>query len=128
MASSTSIHTPRGERPSRRTRARTTDVAIATGYNDNTAAVFRSFHRRTWRACIRRFISSPSTLPRYLRTIVDKLAVAASQAAQDSSVVAALEKQGFQPLIMSPEQFDAFYRAERDKWGKVIKETSMDQN
>jgi tripartite-type tricarboxylate transporter receptor subunit TctC len=63
-----------------------------------------------------------------LRTIVDKLAVAASQAAQDSSVVAALEKQGFQPLIMSPEQFDAFYRAERDKWGKVIKETSMDQN
>jgi tripartite-type tricarboxylate transporter receptor subunit TctC len=62
------------------------------------------------------------------KPIIDRLAEAASQAAQDSSVVAALEKQGFQPLIMGPEQFDAFYRAERDKWGKVIKETGMDQN
>ena len=29
---------------------------------------------------------------------------------------------------MNPEQFDAYYRAERDKWGKVIKDTGMDKN
>jgi hypothetical protein len=43
-------------------------------------------------------------------------------------VVETLAKQGFAPLIMGPEQFDAYYRAERDMWGKVIKDTGMDQN
>jgi len=42
--------------------------------------------------------------------------------------VTTLAKQGFQPLVMNPEQFDAYYRAERDKWGKVIKDTGMDKN
>ena len=62
------------------------------------------------------------------KPIIDKLAAAATKAAQDPTVVATLAKQGFAPLIMSPEQFDAYYRAERDKWGKVIKDTGMDQN
>ena len=60
--------------------------------------------------------------------IVDKLADAAAKAAQDPTVVATLAKQGFQPLVMNPQQFDAYYRAERDKWGKVVRETKMDQN
>ena len=30
-------------------------------------------------------------------------------------------------MMATPEQFDAFYRAEREKWGKVIKETGMDK-
>ena len=29
---------------------------------------------------------------------------------------------------MNPEQFYAHYRAERDKWGKAIKDTGMDKN
>jgi hypothetical protein len=29
---------------------------------------------------------------------------------------------------MNPAQFAAYYVAERDKWGKVIKDTGMDQN
>ena len=62
------------------------------------------------------------------KPIVDKLADAAAKAAQDPTVVATLAKQGFQPLVMNPQQFDAYYRAERDKWGKVIRETKMDQN
>ena len=62
------------------------------------------------------------------KSIIDRLAAAASKAAQDPAVVAALEKQGFQPLIMNPEQFEAFYRAEHEKWGKVIKDTGMDKN
>ena len=60
--------------------------------------------------------------------IIDKLAAAATKAAQDPEVKATLAKQGFQPLIMNPAQFDAYYRAERDKWGKVIKDTGMDMN
>jgi tripartite-type tricarboxylate transporter receptor subunit TctC len=62
------------------------------------------------------------------KPIVDKLAAAASKAAKDPTVVQTLAKQGFAPLIMGPEQFDAYYRAERDMWGKVIKDTGMDQN
>jgi tripartite-type tricarboxylate transporter receptor subunit TctC len=62
------------------------------------------------------------------KPIIDKLAAAATKAAQDPEVKATLAKQGFQPLIMNPAQFDAYYRAERDKWGKVIKDTGMDKN
>jgi tripartite-type tricarboxylate transporter receptor subunit TctC len=62
------------------------------------------------------------------KPIVDKLAAAASKAAQDPTVVATLAKQGFEPLIMGPSEFDAYYVAERNKWGKVIKDTGMDQN
>lgn len=62
------------------------------------------------------------------KPVIDKLAAAASKAAQDPTVIETLAKQGFQPLIMNPEQFDTFYRAERDKWGKVIKDTGMDKN
>ena len=32
----------------------------------------------------------------------------------------ALAAQGFEPLIGTPEQFDAFYRSDVDKWAKVI--------
>jgi hypothetical protein len=42
--------------------------------------------------------------------------------------VATLAKQGFEPLIMGPAEFEAYYVAERNKWGKVIKDTGMDQN
>jgi tripartite-type tricarboxylate transporter receptor subunit TctC len=62
------------------------------------------------------------------KPVVDKLADAAAKALQDPEVKANLAKQGFQPLIMSPEQFNAFYIAERDKWAKVIKDTGMDRN
>ena len=62
------------------------------------------------------------------KPIIEKLAAAATKAAQDPTVVATFAKQGFEPLIMNPEQFDAYYRAERDKWAKVIEETGMDKN
>jgi tripartite-type tricarboxylate transporter receptor subunit TctC len=62
------------------------------------------------------------------KPIIDRLAAAATKAAQDPTVVATLAKQGFEPLIMGPAQFDAYYLAERDKWGKVIKDTGMDKN
>ena len=70
-------------------------------------------------------ITVPAGTP---KPIIEKLATAATKAALDPSVVATLAKQGFQPLVMNPEQFDSYYRAERDKWGKVIKDTGMDKN
>ena len=62
------------------------------------------------------------------KPIIDKLAAAATKAIQDPQVKATLAKLGFQPLVKTPEQFAAFYIAERDKWGKVIKQTGMDKN
>jgi tripartite-type tricarboxylate transporter receptor subunit TctC len=62
------------------------------------------------------------------KPVVDKLADAAKKALEAPEVKASLAKLGFQPLIKSPEQFTAFYIAERDKWAKVIKDTGMDKN
>jgi tripartite-type tricarboxylate transporter receptor subunit TctC len=62
------------------------------------------------------------------KPIIDKLAAASTKAAQDPGVVATLAKQGFEPLAMGPEEFAKYYVAERDKWGKVIKDTGMDKN
>ena len=70
-------------------------------------------------------ITAPSGTP---KPIIDKLAAAAAKAAKDPGVTETLAKQGFQPLIMGPEEFAKYYVAERDMWGKVIKETGMDKN
>ena len=37
----------------------------------------------------------------------------------------ALAAQGFDPLVGTPEQFDAFYRGEGEKWAKVIQAVGM---
>jgi tripartite-type tricarboxylate transporter receptor subunit TctC len=70
-------------------------------------------------------ITAPAGTP---KPIIDKLAAAAAKAAKDPGVTETLAKQGFQPLIMGPEEFAKYYVAERDMWGKVIKETGMDKN
>jgi hypothetical protein len=31
-------------------------------------------------------------------------------------------------MIGSAEDFDAFYRAEREKWGNVVRETGIDKD
>jgi tripartite-type tricarboxylate transporter receptor subunit TctC len=61
------------------------------------------------------------------KPVIDKLAAAANKALEAPDVKATLAKLGFQPLVKTPEQFNAFYIAERDKWAKVIKETGMDK-
>src|SRR3954467_10089630 len=60
--------------------------------------------------------------------IVKKLADANRQALESPEIQKALAAQGFVPLVGSTDDFDAFYRAERDKWGKVVKETGMDKD
>jgi tripartite-type tricarboxylate transporter receptor subunit TctC len=60
--------------------------------------------------------------------IIHKLADANKKALESPDIQKALAAQGFSPMIGSAEDFDAFYRAERDKWGTVVKETGMDKD
>jgi len=60
--------------------------------------------------------------------ILHKLADANKKALESPEIQKALAAQGFAPMLGSQEDFDAFYRSERDKWGKVVKETGMDKD
>jgi tripartite-type tricarboxylate transporter receptor subunit TctC len=59
------------------------------------------------------------------RDIVDRIAAAASQALQQPELKTALATQGFEPLVGTPDQFDAFYRSEVSKWGKVVQTVGL---
>ena len=65
---------------------------------------------------------APAATP---RPIIERLSTSIAQALAMADIKAALAAQGFDPLIGSPDQFDAFYRAEVAKWGKVVQATGM---
>ncbi len=69
-------------------------------------------------------LSAPANTP---REIIKKIEAANNKALELPQVRDALAAQGFRPMIGSAEMFDAFYRAERDKWAKVIRATGMDK-
>ena len=60
----------------------------------------------------------PSATP---REIVRRMSVDINKALQSPDLVARMEQFGLEPSGTTPEQFDAFIRAEIDKWGKVVK-------
>jgi len=70
-------------------------------------------------------LSAPAGTP---RDIVKRLEAANNQALNSPEVRKALAAQGFSPVVMTAEQFDAFYRSERDKYAKVIKASGMDKD
>ena len=70
-------------------------------------------------------MTAPAATP---KDIIHKLAEANKKALESPEIQKALAAQGFAPMIGSAEDFDAFYRSEREKWGKVIKETGMDKD
>jgi tripartite-type tricarboxylate transporter receptor subunit TctC len=70
-------------------------------------------------------MTAPAATP---KDIIHKLADANKRALESPEIQKALAAQGFAPMLGSAEDFDAFYRAERDKWGKVVKETGMDKD
>ncbi len=70
-------------------------------------------------------LTAPAGVP---KDIINKLAEANRKALESPEIQKALAAQGFAPMIGSAEDFDAFYRAEREKWGKVVKETGMDKD
>jgi tripartite-type tricarboxylate transporter receptor subunit TctC len=55
------------------------------------------------------------------KAIVDKLNAQVNKILSRPDVKAAWAKQGATPLIMSPAEFDAYVRADIEKWAKVIK-------
>jgi tripartite-type tricarboxylate transporter receptor subunit TctC len=59
--------------------------------------------------------------------IIKRLEDANRQALQSPEIQKALAAQGFAPLIGSAADFDKLYRAERDKWAKVIVASGMDK-
>jgi len=69
-------------------------------------------------------LTAPAGVP---KDIIIKLADANRKALELPEVQKALAAQGFAPMLGSAEDFDAFYRAERVKWGKVITATGMDK-
>ena len=61
------------------------------------------------------------------REIIKRIEAANNKALNLPEVKTALAGQGFSPWIGTAEDFDAFYRVERDKYAKVIKASGMDK-
>jgi tripartite-type tricarboxylate transporter receptor subunit TctC len=69
-------------------------------------------------------LTAPSGTP---GDVIKRLDEANRKALESPEIQRTLASQGFAPVIGSAEDFDAFYRAERTKWAKVIRETGMDK-
>jgi tripartite-type tricarboxylate transporter receptor subunit TctC len=69
-------------------------------------------------------LTAPGGTP---RDIIKRLEEANRKALQTPEIQKTLESQGFKPLIGSAEEFDAYYRAEREKWAKVLKAAGLDK-
>jgi tripartite-type tricarboxylate transporter receptor subunit TctC len=82
-------------------------------------AQFPGFDVRLWIG-----LTAPAGTP---RDVVKKLEAATMEALKTPEVQKALAAQGFSPMIGTAEEFDAYYRAERDKYAKVIKASGMDK-
>ncbi len=59
------------------------------------------------------------------RAIVERLQREVVRAYQDPVVADRLEKAGIFPVTTTPEEFDAFFRAEAERWAKVYKESGI---
>ena len=75
------------------------------------------FDVRLWLA-----ILAPAGTP---RPIIDKLAAATQKAQEAPEVKTAFAAQGFNPLSSTPDEFNAFYRSETEKWRKVIEAAGL---
>ena len=82
-------------------------------------AQFPGFDVRLWIG-----LTAPAATP---REIIKKIEAANDKALRSPDVQKALAAQGFAPMLGTAEEFDAYYRSERDKWAKVIKASGMDK-
>ena len=70
-------------------------------------------------------LTAPAGTPAAIIKVLDE---ANRKAVQSPEVTKALATQGFAPIVGSAQEFDAFYRSERDKWAKVVKASGMDKD
>ena len=68
---------------------------------------------------------APAATP---REILMRLSSEIAQMAANPDYRLQLERQGFEPLTSSPEQFAGFMKAELEKWAKVIKAAEIGRN
>jgi tripartite-type tricarboxylate transporter receptor subunit TctC len=59
------------------------------------------------------------------KPVVDKLNAEINKAIRKPEVLAAWEKQGAVPLVMTPAEFDAYLRKDIDKWAGVVKAAGL---
>jgi tripartite-type tricarboxylate transporter receptor subunit TctC len=57
--------------------------------------------------------------------IVDRLNAEINKVLNRPDVRDAWAKQGVEPLVMSPAEFDTYLRADIEKWGKVVKDAGV---
>ncbi len=69
-------------------------------------------------------LTAPAGTP---KDVIKKLEEANNKALGLPEVQKALAAQGFNPMLGSTEQFEAFYRAERDKWANVVRAAGLDK-
>lgn len=86
-----------------------TPTFIESGYKDLTAYTVHG-------------VIGPAQMP---TEAVSALNVAVQRAVQSPKVHALMDDTGFEPLPGKPEDFKAFARSESERWGKVIKATSV---
>ena len=62
------------------------------------------------------------------REILDRLSAEVAQLAANPDYRQQLERQAFEPLTTSPDQFAGFMKAELEKWARVIKAAGIKRN
>jgi tripartite-type tricarboxylate transporter receptor subunit TctC len=67
-------------------------------------------------------IMAPKGTP---QPIVDRLNTEISKVLNRADVKEAWAKQGVEPLVMSPAEFEKYLRADVEKWAKVVKEAGV---
>jgi tripartite-type tricarboxylate transporter receptor subunit TctC len=67
-------------------------------------------------------LAAPKGTP---KPVLAKLNAELKKALDMPDVKQALDKQGFAPMIMDPEEFRKFYIAEAEKWAKVVNEVGL---
>jgi tripartite-type tricarboxylate transporter receptor subunit TctC len=59
------------------------------------------------------------------REIVDKINADIHAVAAQPEVLARLDAMGSTPKLMSPDEFAAFTRSEKERWGKIIRQANI---
>ncbi len=54
-----------------------------------------------------------------------KIHKAMSEVLKQPAVIASLDKQGFQPMTLTPEEFSAYIKADMEKWAAVVKTANI---
>jgi tripartite-type tricarboxylate transporter receptor subunit TctC len=67
-------------------------------------------------------IMAPAGTP---KAVIDKLAAEIKAVTEKPDVRAAWDKQGVEPMYLAPKEFDAYLRAELEKWAKVVQAANI---